>query len=341
MTTIKDVAREAEVSIATVSRVINGNDSVRQSTRESVLQAIQKLNYTPNAIAQGLQRKKTQTIGILFPDASSYYFAEIIRGINDFVREHGYQIVVSSSHDVEDEAETIVTLLKSRKVDGVILMMPSAHNTESLGRHLQGVPAVLLNTEIGIPNSVTIVPDNYHGACQATSHLIEHGHTQLGILHGTSHNYDSQERYRGFKDALKESGISPESALEAEGDFTEHSGFQAAQQILQRDRKPTALFAANDAMAIGAIEAAKQMGLQVPHDLAVCGFDDISTARYMSPPLTTVNVPVFHLGQTAGRQLIAELHEDTTEIARRRITIDVELILRESCGCEANTPLNV
>jgi len=333
MTTIKDVARQAGVSIATVSRVINGNDNVRQTTREAVLKAVESLNYTPSALAQGLQKKQTQTIGILFPDASSYYFAEIIRGINHYVRHHGYQIVVSSSHDAEEEAETLNTLLKSRQVDGVILMMPSVHNVDSLSIYLQDVPAVLLNTEIEFPDSVTICPDNYYGAYQATMHLIEHGHTRLGILYGSPQNYDSQERYRGFTDALETSGITHRKEYEAKGDFSEHTGYQAARNILNQPERPTALFAANDAMAIGAMESAKQLGLQVPSDLAVCGFDDISTARYMSPPLTTVSVPVFHIGQTAGKQLLAELQGDSVEENPERQTIQVELVLRESCGC--------
>ena len=333
MSTIKDVAKRSGVSIATVSRVINESEKVKPSTRKIVLKAIQELNYVPSAIAQGLQKKHTNTIGVIFPDATSYYFAEIIRGINNRVREEGYHIVVSSSHSAEDEAKTFLTLLKSRQVCGMIIMMPSIHNEEVLNSYIRDVPAILLNTEIETLESVTIVIDNYQGARGVTQHLVDHGHTKIGFIHGAPQNYDSQERYRGFLDALRVNGLKHSSSLESQGNFTENGGFQAALELLDKPVRPTAIFAANDAMAIGAIEAARQLSLQVPEEIAIVGFDDVSTAKYMSPPLTTVNVPVLKIGQIAGDHMIALLSGKASEEQRRKVVVPVTLIVRESCGC--------
>lgn len=336
MTTIKDVAKKAGVSIATVSRVINGNTNVRTQTRENVTRAIEELNYTPSAIAQGLQKKETKTIGVIFPDASSYYFAEIIRGINRFLRQHSYQVVVSSSHDAEDEAKTFFTLVNGRQVDGVILMMPSIHNAEVINSQIQDLPAVLLNTEINTLDSVTLVIDNYQGAFEATIHLIEHGHTDIGFIHGSKHNYDSEERYRGYLDALEEAGITPNEEFESRGQFVENSGFEAALAMMEQPERPTAIFAANDAMAIGAIEAAKRLSLHIPDDVAIIGFDDISTARFVSPSLTTVNVPVLKIGQLAGEYLLKQIRDEAEEERKQVAVVPVSFMRRESCGCPAS-----
>jgi len=336
MTTIKDVAKKAGVSIATVSRVINGNTNVRAQTRENVTKAIEELNYTPSAIAQGLQKKVTKTIGVIFPDASSYYFAEIIRGINRYLQKHAYQVVVSSSHDAEDEAKTFFSLVNGRQVDGVILMMPSIHNAEVINSHIRDLPAVLLNTEINTPESVTLVIDNYQGAYEATIHLVEHGHTKIGFIHGSRNNYDSEERYRGYLNALAEAGIAPDKDLETRGKFIENSGFEAARALMEQENRPTAIFAANDAMAIGAIEAAKRLSLDIPNDVAIVGFDDISTARFISPSLTTVNVPVLKIGQLAGEYLLKQLRGEAKEERDQIAVVPVNFVRRESCGCPPN-----
>jgi len=334
MATIKDVAKQSGVSIATVSRVINGSVKVKPETREAVLRTIKELNYTPNAIAQGLQKKKTNTIGVLFPDATSYYFAEIIRGINNYVRQNGYQIVVSSSHDAIDEAETFQTLLKSSQVSGMILMMPSIHNKQILNSNIKDIPTILLNTNIDTPESVTIVIDNYTGAKEATAHLISHGHRKIGFIHGAPNNFDSQERYRGYLDALRDGKLQPDKRYEFHGDFTENSGFIGGMELFGSENRPTAIFVANDAMAIGVIEAARRMSLKVPDDVAIIGFDDIPTGKYIYPPLSTVNVPTRKVGEIAGAQIVKMLTTPEKSIKNKRITIPVSLQLRESCGCQ-------
>lgn len=333
MATIKDVAKSAAVSIATVSRVLNGSTNVKQSTRDAIQQAIRELNYMPNALARGLQKKKSKTIGILFPDATSYYFSEIIRGINKIIQKSDYRIVISSAHDAADEANTFLSLWKSQQVSGMIVMMPSTHNANLINSTQHKIPLILLNTNITDGADITITIDNYQGAKKITKHLLEHGHRAIGFIHGAPNNHDSAERYRGFCDTITEFNLPVTPYLEFHGNFTENSGYRATISLLNQSNKPTAIFAANDAMAIGAVEAARQLSLQVPDDIAIAGFDDISTARYINPPLTTINVPVFNIGEIAGKHIINLLNNNSC-ISTDRIMVPVSLVVRESCGCQ-------
>ena len=333
MATIKDVAQSAGVSIATVSRVLNGSSSVKPATKAAIQRAIEKLNYHPNALARGLQKKQSKTIGVLFPDATSYYFAEIIRGINNSVQQAGYKIMVSSAHDATDEANTFMSLWKSQQVSGLIVMMPSTRNVNIFTSSQRNIPLILLNTAITDGADITIKIDNYSGALEITRHLINHGHKAIGFIHGAPNNHDSEERYRGYCDALKLADLTTSPYWEFHGNFTENSGYRAVISLLNHPEKPSAIFAANDSMAIGAIEAIRQFSLKVPQDIAIVGFDDISTAQYINPPLTTMNVPVLEMGEQAGNHLIGLL-ENRRQTSTQNITVPTHLVVRESCGCQ-------
>ncbi len=333
MANITDVAKKAGVSIATVSRVINGNTNVRENTKQTVLKAISDLNFTPNINAQGLQKKITKTIGLIFPDASSYYFAEIIRGISSRLRKEGYHIIVASSHDEEDEVNTLISLLKSGRVDGMILMMPSIQNVNVFKDSLVHTPVVYLSTGINTSQSTTVVLDNYQAAKDITEHLIWHGHKRIAFIHGAPRNFDSMERYNGYVDTMKNHNFEVSKTLESHGNFTEASGFKSAMELLNQKVRPTAIFAANDAMAIGTIEAAKRLSLKIPDNIAVVGFDDISTAQYIDPALTTVKVPVYKVGQIVGRSLFNQLTDGKKNIIEEKIVIPLKVLIRKSCGC--------
>ncbi len=339
MANIKDVALHAGVSIATVSRVINNSDKVRPQTREKVLKAIKALDFMPNFNAQGLQKKVTRTIGLIFPDASSYYFAEIIRGVSNRLKKVGYQIIVASSHDEEDEVRTLISLLHSGRVDGMVLMLPSIQNVNVFNSSLGETPVVYLSTGITTPKTTTVVIDNYQGAKDITSHLIDHGHQKIGFIHGSPYNYDSQERYRGYRQALREREMEHSILYEAHGHFNEATGFKCALDLLGQNSRPTAIFAANDAMAIGAIEAARRLDLRVPDDVAIVGFDDISTAQYIEPALTTVTVPSYDVGKVVGQCLLNKLNNQPEECTESQIVIPLKLKRRKSCGCSVNRQL--
>ena len=333
MATIKDVAKKAGVSIATVSRVINNSPKVSEKTRQRVLEVIRELNFMPNIIAQGLQTKRTNTIGLIFPDATSYYFAEIIRGIIGVVQKQKYHVVISSSHDENDELRTLISMLQSGRVDGMVLMMPTITDSKFLKHTLKNFPVVFVCTNIKTGKSTSVIIDNFNGAKKVTSHLIEHGHRRIGFIHGSPNNFDSRERYRGYLSALANAGISKSELYEARGNFTEQSGFNAAMELFSQPSPPTAIFAANDSMAIGAIEAAKRLSLNVPNDVAIVGFDDISTSRYVEPALTTVRVPVFEVGEIVGKIILKHLSGEGGSV-EEKIVIPVELVVRKSCGCK-------
>lgn len=335
MATIKEVSDLAGVSTATVSRVINKTGNVKAATRKKVNNAIKKLNFSPNVSARTLQTKKTETIGMVFPDASSFYFSEIIRGIIANINKYGFQILIGSAHDEEEEFRTASRFLSGRTVDGLVLMAPSIKNEELFALPLShDTPVVFMSVPSIKSGMKTVVLDNYKNAKKLTQRLIKMGHENIGFIHGPSHNYDSKERYNGYLNALKSNGISISDKLEAQGNFTEDSGYKACQSLLRVEPWPTAIFAANDAMAIGAIEAVKDDGKKVPEDIAIVGFDDISMAKYISPALTTVKVPLFEMGQIVGKTLIQKINcEDDNNIkVDEKIVIPLELKIRESCG---------
>ncbi|MBC8376637.1 MAG: LacI family DNA-binding transcriptional regulator [FCB group bacterium] len=335
MTTINDVAKKAKVSTATVSRVLNNSDKVRPATRDRVSTIIKELNFVPNVNALGLQRKKTKTVGLIFPDASAYYFSEIMQGINRHLFKNDHQILISSAHDEEEEIKTINGFVNSGRIDGLIIMMPSARDYKGLIDQLKNeIPVVFIACEIDAPYSTTILLDNYNSAKEMVHHLSQLGRTRIAFIHGGEHNYDARERHRGYIDARSEYQLDESEELEVMGNFTEASGFQATLALMKRSPAPTAIFAANDAMAIGAIEAARVLKLSVPADLAIVGFDDISLAAYLDPALTTVHVPLRRLGHLAGESLLKNMNMDPTERTTEKIIIPLKPVIRRSCGSE-------
>jgi len=329
MVTIKDVAREAAVSIATVSRVLNGADVVRAETARRIRDVAVALRYSPHSGARSLITSKTHTLGVLLPDLYGEFFSEVIRGIDLAARRSGYHILVSRSCEGRSEIEEAMRAMRGR-VDGVLVMSPDI-NADSLLNVPSNLPVVLLcsasrGNEV---DSVTI--QNCRGARAMVAHLVSLGHRRVAIIKGAAGNYDAAERLRGYRTALREHGITPERSLEHEGGFTEAGGYAATLALLAVTPRPTAIFAANDSMAIGALSALRESGVGVPHDMAVAGFDDIPQARYMDPPLSSVRVPISDLG---GRAVEILLHgiRHKNEHQRQRERVATELVIRRSCG---------
>ena len=335
MTTVSDVAKIAKVSTATVSRVLNNSDKVKPETRNLVNEVIQQLNYIPNVNALGLQRKKTKTVGLIFPDASAYYFSEIIQGINRHLSQNDHQILISSAHDEAEEIKIINGFVKGGRIDGLIMMMPSANGNNGFRIPLAyKIPEVFISCDINAPKATTILLDNYNSAKEMMLHLSQLGHKRIAFIHGGEKNYDARERYRGYIDGRRICHADEDVNLEVMGNFTESSGYQGTLELMKRKPVPTAIFAANDAMAIGAIEAARALKLKVPSDLAIVGFDDISSAAYMDPALTTVHVPLRRLGHLAAEAMLKNLKTDSTERTTEKIIIPLQHIIRRSCGSQ-------
>ncbi|HJR41466.1 MAG TPA: LacI family DNA-binding transcriptional regulator [Gemmatimonadaceae bacterium] len=329
MVTIKDVAREAGVSVATVSRVYNDSELVSQETRQHVKEVGTRLRYTPNRTARSLTTAKTNSIGVLLPDIYGEFFSEVIRGIDESAQARDYHILVSSSHAATSEIDVALRSMRGR-VDGLILMWPTNDAELVLPSLPDGFPVVLLNstTDDGAFDSLTI--DNYTGAHAMVTHLIALGHRKIAMILGAPGNHDASERLRGYRAALCDAGLALVPDWELPGDFSESSGWVATMALIERWARPTAIFAANDSMAIGAMSALGEKGLRVPDDIAVAGFDDIPMARYMNPPLSSVHVEIAALGAQATQMLLDRIERKAAD--RQHRTLPTRLVIRSSCG---------
>jgi len=330
--TIHDVAARAGVSVATVSRVLNGKELVREETSRQVRAAAKSLRYVPNVAARSLSIRRSQTIGIVLPDVHGEFFSEVIRGIDLAARAEGYHILVSGSHSDAGEMMEVVEAMRGR-VDGLAVMAPDVALT-SLGDALApDLPVVLLNSADDHHDAITI--DNYGGARSMMKHLASLGHKRIAFIKGPAQNADARERLRGYRQSMRPLG----AAVEFDGDFTERAGYAAGMAIAETSPRPTAIFAANDSMAVGALSATTERGIAVPGEITVVGFDDIPIAHYVNPPLTTISVDIAELG----RRSFALLRESIDDAARpshhprRQECISTTLVVRKSCGVHQPT----
>lgn len=334
MATIKDVAREAGVSIATVSRVFNDSELVSRDTREAVRVVAERLNYWPNGLARSLITNRTYAIGVLLPDLHGEFFSEVIRGVDLAARREGLHVLVSSSHS---DTQALVAALRSMRgrIDGLVVMAPDVDAPEAIRQSVGSCPVVLLDPGQETEDLDSISIANFDGAHAMVRHLIQLGHRRIATITGPGRNIDARQRLAGYRAALRDSGIEPDPALEIAGDFTEPSGYEAAAELMRLSPRATAVFVSNDHMAVGVLGALADEGVRVPEDLAVTGFDDIPLARYLTPSLTTVHADAFQLGERALHRL---LHRDNTTRAGERVheLLPTTLVVRASCGSTAS-----
>jgi LacI family transcriptional regulator len=290
--TIRDVARAADVSVATVSRTLNGIDNVAWITRDRILKVVDELDYVPHSGARALSTRRTDTIGVLLPDLHGEYFSELIRGIDLAARSRGLHLLLSSSHGDADEAAAALRAMRSR-VDSIIVMLPGAGG-ELISSRKGTAPMVFLGSG-GNRDHPSFEIDNFAGAFAITQHLLGTGRTRVAFVAGPADNSEASERLRGYRAAIEAAGGSEQIVA---GDFSEQSGRDAAQRFIGSDR-PNAIFCANDMMAVGCLDALRDAGVRVPEDIALAGFDDIPIARYVSPSLTTAAVPIAEIGRQA------------------------------------------
>jgi LacI family transcriptional regulator len=327
--TLKDVAREARVSMASVSRAINGTGAVTAETRTRILEAASRLHYVPNSGAQSLMTRRTRMIGVLLHSFHGEFFSELIRGIDAAARARGLHLLVSTAHDAEAETGDALRAMIGR-VDGALVMLPHVDGRFIRDTIHTALPMVLLSTTDTDHTHTSVYVDNYGGACALMRHLISMGRKRIVHIAGPEENMDAQERLRGYRDTLAQllPGV-PEYILR--GDFNEESGYKSGQLLLATSSRPDAVFAANDMMAIGCMSALLDAGLQLPRDMAVVGFDDVPTARFVRPPLTTVRVRIADIGARALDQLV-EAIDSKSEMGPRMETVPAELVIRASCG---------
>lgn len=330
MTNIKDVAREAGVSIATVSRVFNDSAVVSEGTRTIVRSVAERLNYWPNGAARSLITNRTQAIGVLLPDLFGEFYSEILRGMDCTARKTGLHLLVSSSH--ADAKELVAALRSTRgRIDGLIVMAPDIDASAAIRATASNLPLVLIDPGSGFDGCDTVGIANQTGAHSIVRHLVGLGHRHVAMITGPPRNADARQRLEGFRAALREAGAGIPSGYEVAGDFTEPAGYEAVGRLLALTPRPTAVFAANDYMAIGVLGALSDAGVRVPEDIAVVGFDDIAMARYLNPPLTTVHVDAYQLGERAVERLLEHPHARPGRRPHHEV-LPTTLVVRSSCG---------
>jgi LacI family transcriptional regulator len=308
---------------------MNGQPTVREETRNRVLAAVQLLNYVPHVGARSLITQRTGVVGVLLPDLHGEFFSELIRGLDGLARDRKRQLLLSSVHGEAEEVAVALRALRG-KVDGLVVMSPHV-DAALLERNLpQALPTVLLNSPVQGAGHSTVVIDSYRGARAMVRHLAGLGHRRIAHVAGPAGNFDAEQRLRGYRDELRRSlpDVRPQILP---GDFTQRSGYEAGHRLAQPGERPDAVFAANDVIAIGCLMAFKELGLQVPGDVAVAGFDDIPLAQLVTPALTTMRVHIAELGRSALEHLLLRIEDPkgTAPIARRLMP---EVVVRDSCS---------
>ncbi|MGJ7555286.1 LacI family DNA-binding transcriptional regulator [Variovorax sp. RB3P1] len=344
MATIKDVALQAEVSVTTVSHVVNDTRHVSAKVRERVELAIRELGYVPNAMARSLKSNTTSTLGMLIPNSSNPYFAEIVRIVEDRCFAAGYTLVLCNTDDEPQRQSVYLKVLAERRIDGLIVVSTGAgtgtDDSASLAKQLHGlrVPTVLVDREIDDPACDLVETAHMQGGLLAVRHLLSLGHKRIACIGGPVGVMPSEQRVEGWRMALAESGATPDiadaGALLWRGGFTSQGGYEAMHAILRTERKPSAVFVCNDLMAIGALRAAHESGVRVPDELSIVGFDDIELSAYMSPPLTTVAQPKERIGALAVDMLLERVSGKRRDALK--VVLQPELRVRASTGRHAS-----
>jgi DNA-binding LacI/PurR family transcriptional regulator len=329
--TIQDVADFAEVSKATVSRVLNGNPTVDETLRLRVVSAIQTLGYHPNRSAQRLRLNTSSVLGLIISDIQNPFFTSVVRGVEDAAYDAQMSIVLCNSDEDPDKQTMYLEVLRSERVGGLIITPASSQDLDLLSQfHDANVPIVLLDRWVEGEDFDAVTVDNVSGAYNAVKHLIDLGYHRIAIVSGMSHLTTGKERYEGYRMALEEAGIPIDSDLVKIGNFKTDSGDQLTSDLLDMNPPPEAIFTANNLMTLGALEAIHRRGLRIPQDIALVSFDDMPWAGALSPRLTAVSQPTYELGQQAVRLLLRRLELPTAE--PEHVTLPTNLLIRESCG---------
>jgi DNA-binding LacI/PurR family transcriptional regulator len=327
--TIHDVAAEAAVSAATVSRVLNGTANVMPETVARVRAAVTKLNFVPNSVARNLSLRRTNTLGLLFPEISGPFFSESLRGIEAVASAGGYNLLIYSMSAHTNTSAIATVPVGAHNADGLLIMGDAVTDDFVRKLYASQVPLVLVYRSLPDLPLPSVTVENKDGARRLVEHLIGLGHRRIAFITGPQENEDTHWRARGYYEALAAHGLQADPALVVAGGFSEASGAEATRELLARGVVFSALFASDDEMAIGAMATLAAAGRRVPQDVAVVGFDDIVTARYVQPALTTVRAPTEQVGREAVRLLIAAIRGEPPPAT---VLLPVELVIRQSCG---------
>jgi LacI family transcriptional regulator len=327
--TIKDIAKQAGVSVATVSYVINKSRFVSEELTGRVLEAIEELGYSPNAIARSLRQKSTKMIGLIVPDSSNPFFAEIAKGVEDAGYESGYSVILCNSNASIERELVYLNLLHSKRVEGIIFFATTTQVEQIHPFVKAGIPVVIFYRDMAGVDVDTFRIDNFHAGYLATEYLIRLGHNQIACIQPASPATPSGLRVEGYKHALKEAGLAWNEKLMPRGDNRVSGGKAAAEVLAKGGQSFSAIFSTNDAMAIGAIRTLREFGYQVPDQVSIVGVDDIILASYTEPPLTTVAQPKYQAGCQAVQFLIQRIEGGYNE-GPRSVQLEIKLVERSS-----------
>ncbi len=327
LATIKEIAKMAGVSTATVSKILNGKDQyISEATRQKVLEIVEREGYIPNGIAKSLKMRRTKTIGIIVPDVMNLFFSELARGVEDAAEKKGYSVILCNSDNKEVKEEKYLNVLQEKMVDGII--MTAAEDSMNKAIKRCKTPMVLVDRDIELDMSVgRITVNNEEGAYKATKFLIERGCKDIGFISSEKKNKPSAERLSGYIKALKDHGLNVDDRKIFLQNFTIDSGYNGVMALLEKTNID-GIFCGNDLIAIGAIQALKEKKIKVPEKVKVIGFDDISIAQFIDPPLTTIRQPIYKLGEEAVNMLVAIIEKRDIN---RNIVLETELVERRSC----------
>lgn len=335
MANIRDVAKKAGVSVATVSRVLNHPNTVSPTTMEYVLSVIKELNYTPNGLARSLALNKTNTIALLIPNILNPLYMEIVKGVEDVAHKKGYNTLLCNTEENQKKEADYIDMLIKRRVDGLILTASLLNKEEIQQIKKQDITLVMIGKNKNVKHGSVVFTDYMLGGYIATKHLIEIGYKRIAHISGAVHQIENQEKRAGYEKALKENNLPVDKRYIVEGNNEIEGGYLAAKKLLQFKCKPEAIFVANDLMAFGAIDAIKSEGLRIPEDIAIIGFDNIEMSALVEPKLTTVTQPAYKMGLLSARLLFDHIENgDDEEHVHQEIFLQPKLKVRKSCGHE-------
>ena len=325
---IKHIAKKAGVSIKTVSRVLNNDIYVKKETKEKIINIINELNYIPNRIAKSLSSGVSNNIGFIIPDITNPFFPEVVKGASDILLSKGFYLHLCNADNNPENEDSFIRDLESMWVSGIILAPSYSENRNSEIIKNTNVPLIIIDREIKDINKDLIVINNQKGAYGITKYLIENNHKKIIFLGGSSYTMTAQNRFIGWKKAMQEANIL-DTDLSFWGDFTIESGYKMMENILNTPNSIDAVFACNDLIAIGAMEAIDNKGLKIPDDISIIGFDGIYISKFTKPKLSTYQQPIYEIGKIAAELLINRI-EKTEKAKIKRLVIDGNLIIRET-----------
>jgi LacI family transcriptional regulator/LacI family repressor for deo operon, udp, cdd, tsx, nupC, and nupG len=338
MSTLREVATHAGVSVSTVSRLFNDPDKLTGSTRERVQAAVEALGYRPSRVARRLRIENghAHMLGVVIPDIQNPFFADVTRGIEDVTREQGYTLLLCNSDEDAERQRDCLDNFRTELVDGVIVP-PLSNRDADLERLAEAsIPVVCVDRRLHQTRFDTVVSDNEQGAFEAVSHLLGLGHRRIGFIGGISDISTTRERRQGYDRALEEAGVPVDPALVREGDSRMESGRSRTEALLDLPERPTALFVGNNLMALGALAAVHERGLAIPDELAVVSYDDMPWAMALNPPLTAVSQPGREMGRRAAEMMLQRIADPSRSPSL--VVLQPRLVVRRSCGAARRSP---